>query len=103
MRPIHPSTSARRELTNRGRLAAEGDGHFGHRHVEDVVEKESGPLQRGQTLEGQQQRDRDVVGDCLVRLHGIHERIRQPWSDVGFRARPRGAASVEAQPCDNAG
>lgn len=65
MRPIHPNTSARRELTNRGRLATEGDGQFGQRHVEDVVEKESGPLQRGQTLKGQHQRDRDVVGDCL--------------------------------------
>jgi hypothetical protein len=106
---------ARRELTASGFGVVDRLAHRRVVHVENVVEQERGPLERGQALEGEQQRDRQIIGQRLAgfgdhglgqpcadvvfapvtgRLHAIEAEARDHACEVGARLRDRGAADV---------
>src|SRR5262245_52009423 len=56
------------------------------REVEHVMQQESSALERRQSLERQEQRDGEVLGQLGVtvgRERGrVDDRLRQPWADV---------------------
>src|SRR3546814_13984052 len=67
----------------------------------DVCSSDLGcAFQWRQTLHREHQRDGDVVGDRLVRIAGPHQRVWQPWADIGFATRACGFQAVEAQARD---
>lgn len=82
MHPIHRTTSARRELTDRGWLAAEGDGRFGQRYVENVMERKAA-RSRGD------RRSRAGINVTVTSSATVLSGFMEPREDLAARARRR--------------
>ena len=92
-----------RQLTARRFAAVECPGHLGERAIEDVVEEERRALEGRETVEREQQRDRQILGELRLRIRGqrprVDDGVRQPRSDAllapgACRSQDVGAESV---------
>jgi hypothetical protein len=93
----------------RGQLAAghlalpQRLAHLAELQLEDVVEDEGGPLIRGEALEGEEQRERQILGQLRARAIGrqaglVQHRLGQPGPHIALPARARRLELVQAQP-----
>jgi hypothetical protein len=89
------------ELAASRLVAAERTGNLDEVEAEDVVQQEARTLERGEPLEQQHERDRDVVRELAGRLaveRFVDDRLGQPRPHIGLAPHLRGLHAVEAEP-----
>lgn len=70
------------------------------RILEDTVKDERGPLHRGESFEGDQERQAERF---RINLAGGSYRLRKPRADVRLAPRSGGGQAVDAEPTDGRG